>query len=602
VKTANEIVELFNSRKRDQDPMIGHMREMRLAYNGDLPVVLPTLDANERPFTANLIAQGLDQIAMRVASVLPNVHCPPDQPGKPRAEDYAQIRRNAILGWWNANEMDLKMRRRARHLIGYGTSPVILRPDFNTGLPTWQLASPLHTYPGPVDNPDDMVPPDAIFAYRRPWSWLKATYPAKVNAMAAGMPAPDERFDVLEYIDANESVLIAVGKPKAGRTDTWGNVEVAEGPAPIAELDRVPNRIGRPMCVVPGRITLDRPGGKFDGMIGIYMQQAKLMALEVIAVQRSVFPEKWLEARPNELPAIVIPANAQTGAIGVLKGGVLQVPQLQPGFQVQPMLDRLAAEMRSEGGLPSDLSGQSATNVRTGRRGENLLSSAIDFPIQEFQNIFERSLQHEDEVAQLIVRDYALMPKKAVMVGWGGPKVPVAYETKHFADSVANSVDFGLLGGDLNEQTVMWGQLLGTEVASVQTVRENHPAIEDPEAEHARVTFEQLEKSLLMEVAQPGSFSLPDKARVMELVATQKIPVYAAIMRVQKEAQDRQATAGPPGAPTGPTPPGAPGAQPGIAPPGMGAEAGTGPQGSLPPLAQFMSSLHGVGAAAGPGG
>ena len=71
MKSPEEIVGLLTERESTLEPGFARMRRVRAAYDGDIVVPLPELDQHEQVSVANLLAQGLDQTAMRVASVLP---------------------------------------------------------------------------------------------------------------------------------------------------------------------------------------------------------------------------------------------------------------------------------------------------------------------------------------------------------------------------------------------------------------------------------------------------------------------------------------------------------------------------------------------------
>src|SRR5919106_311220 len=132
------------------------MREIKEAYEGDVVIPLPELDQANKPAVANLLNQGLDQMSMRVASVMPDVYYPPLRPGIEKSEKNARTRRLANIGWWNQNHMRIKMRRRARWLVGYGAAPVTIRPDVRNEMPMWHCRDPLTTFPAPSLDPDDM--------------------------------------------------------------------------------------------------------------------------------------------------------------------------------------------------------------------------------------------------------------------------------------------------------------------------------------------------------------------------------------------------------------------------------------------------------------
>ena len=142
------------------------------------------------------------------------------------------------------------------------------------------------------------------------------------------------------------------------------------------------------------RINLDHAQGQFDGILGMYQMQARLMALEVIAVQKGVFPDTWLVGRAGETPQIVNPADGLTGEVGVVRGGDLKDMALQPGYMTNPAIDRLERAQRLTAGIPSEFGGESTTNIRTGRRGDAVLSAVVDFPVQEAQRIMAVSYTH----------------------------------------------------------------------------------------------------------------------------------------------------------------------------------------------------------------
>ena len=157
------IITMLIERKTAYGPVLNQMMKLRDAYNGDIIVPLPEMDRNERSSVANLISTGLDQTAMRIASTTPNVFFPPLKPGDRASEKRAAVRRRATLGWWDANKMGLKLRRRARFMIGYASSPVVLRPDPKRGIAKWEVRSPLTAYPALSEDIDCITPTDCIF-------------------------------------------------------------------------------------------------------------------------------------------------------------------------------------------------------------------------------------------------------------------------------------------------------------------------------------------------------------------------------------------------------------------------------------------------------
>lgn len=599
-RTTEEILELLRMRQNAQGHILAKMREIKAAYEGDIVIPLPELDQANKPAVANLLNQGLDQMSMRVASVSPDVYYPPLKPGIEKSERNARQRRLATLAWWGQNHMRIKMRRRARWLVGYGATPVVIRPDFKRNIPMWHIRDPLTTYPATSLDPDDMCPPDCVFSFTRSLSWLKANYPDEMGRLNLGNTRKnDDAYELVEYIDADEHVLIV-----RGRRDEH-DAPYGQGPsgAPYVELERIPNRVGICTVVVPGRIGLDRRMSQFEGMLGMYMLQARLTALEVIAVEKGIFPDTYLVSRPNEIASFISgPYDGRTGLVNVIKGGDIREVNQNPGFQTNPTIDRLERSQRLTAGIPAEFGGESTTNVRTGRRGDAILSAVIDFPIQEAHDLLSEALQYENRLAIAVDKEYFDEAKSFYISIKGERNNRVDYTPSQVFDSDVNFVTYAQAGVDLNNLIIGTGQRIGVGTMSKRTAQELDPLIDDPEAEHDRVISEALEQAMLQGIQQQaaqGAIAPVDLARIMQLVITDKQDLAEAIQTAQAEAQERQAASGPTGAPDGPVPEGAPEAQVGLqgGPEGAGAppEAVGAPPQSLQNLGQMLNSLRNSG-------
>lgn len=586
MKPAEKILELLRERESNQGPAMDRMRRVRSAYDGEIVVPLPELDEYESAAVANLVSQGLDQTAMRISSTMPDIVCPPSNPESKSSEKNARVRRRALFGMWETNHMDLKMMRRARQFIGYASSPVSLRFDPVKGSVEWTVRDPLTTYPSPVIGPDDLEPTDCIFTYERTWAWLKLHYPDQADRLR-GNDALEQSdvFQLVEYVDHEETVLIAVGRVPQDNTGWARSTYTVE---PLAELERFVNRIGLCPAVVPGRVCLDQAQGQFDGMLGMYQTQARLMALEVIAVQKGIFPDTWLVARAGEQPQIINTANGLTGEIGQIKGGDLKDSGLNPGFMTNPTIDRLERAQRLTAGIPSEFGGESGSNIRTGRRGDAVMSAVVDFPVQEAQRVFAASMEAENRRAVALAKAYAGNKAVSFYVSAKGAKGRVDYTpNKHF-DTDHNRVVFSNPGTDLNGLIIGAGQRIGMGTMSKKSFMEIDPMVNDVESEHDEVIAESLEQALLASLqtqASQGAIPPGDIARIVELVRYNKADLAGAVQKVHEEAQERQATQVPPEAPE---------AQPGIAQPGTGAEAAPTPDAAgTPSLRDLLSQVGG---------
>jgi hypothetical protein len=593
LRTTEDIVGCYRERKAGMGPLHARAREVTEAYNGELVIPMPELDRDEKRAVPNLLRQGVDQMAMRISSTVPDIYYPPERPGFKQSEQHARIRRQANLGWWEHSDMKLLLSRRARHLIAYASSPVVVRHDFAAGVPRWGMRHPLCTYPAPTLNPDDVHPDDCIFTLTRRYGWLAPRYPDAMAILNKGSNCkPDTLFELVEYMDDDELVLIVLGEQT--------NAAYAAGPTrPFAELERTRNYAGVSPAVVPGRVTLDRPGGAYDGMVGLYQRQAKLMALEVIAVQKGIFSNEWLVARANENPVIVREADGLRGITGIVRGGTIEHETDNPGYKTDQTIAQLERAQRLEAGIPAEFGGESTTNVRTGRRGDSILSAVVDFPIQEAHRILETALAWENKVAVACAKGYSDSVPRSFYVHSKGAKGVVQYTPATHFTTDSNVVSFSHAGADINSLIIGIGQMIGVGLISKELGRELNPMIEDPESEHDRVLIEALETALLSGLQQgavSGSLPPADMARIMEVIAESDKTLVEAVQIVQREAQERQASAGAPGTPAAPAVPGSPEAQPGLAMAGAGAEAGTiGPTANEKGLASLMTALgHGA--------
>jgi len=560
--TAEAIVELYRMRRQAAGPLLQQMREVRELANGDVILPLNDLDKNAKSSVANLLVQGLDQMSMRISSTMPTPYFPPLREGQERAKELARTRKKAMVSMWDTNRMSAKLRRRSRHLLAYSSSPVVLKPDFRTGTAKWHVRNPLETFASPMEDPDELVPNNVIFTYTRTYKWLMDTY-GYLPGVNNGVMRKDDQVTILEYVCANEIVMVMYADPD--RNIKWNVM-------PVIELERIQNRTGRPLAVIPQRISLDRPRGQFDGVIGMYYTRARLQALTEIAIERGIFPDEYLIARPGENPQIMQVADGKLGILGMVKGGDIQQLNPQPGYKTDMAIDRLERQERLEGAIPAEFGGESGTNIRTGRRGDAVLSATVDFRVQEAQATFEQSILEEDKIAIAIEKTYfGNQPKSFFMGDRSGGKVD--YTPNKLWESDFHTVAYSASGTDVNSLTVMVGQLLGVGLVSKETARESHPMITDAELEKDRIVAESMEAALLSSIQQQaadpnGPYQPDDIAYLTKLTVEQNVPLYEAVSRTQRRAQERQAQMAPP-PPEGGM---APEAMPGLAMPGMGAE------------------------------
>lgn len=574
-RSFEEITALYHERRRQRAPEFAVAEDVRRQYDGDIVIPLPGLDSNEKPGVANLLALGLDQTAMRLNSTQPDMYFSPTRPGRKEEKD-AETRHKAMINIHEANNLDIRDGRRARLFIGMGTAPMLITPDFRLRIPRYELLDPLRTYPAPTSDYDDMCPCDVIFSFDRPLRWLIQRYPEAAGRLArvrGELEKPDELFTILQYCDDEEIVMGVIGKrsdPIYERMD--GSYWEGE---PSVEMKRTVNKAGICPVVVPGRTTLARRHGQFDGMLGMFQQQAMLQALSVIATKKGVFPDEWVIARANETPEIIRVANGLKGVIGEIIGGDIKVQPTDPSYQTPQMIDRLERYQRVDGGVPAQFGGENPSNVRTGRASDAALGATIDFTVQEGQKVLARSRQYENKIAIAVDKAYWNAPK-SFYVSYKGETHPLEYKPKELWKTDEHKVKYAHAGVDENGRTIEIGQMLGMELIGKTTARRLHPLIEDPNKAGDEVVKEGIEKAILAGLqtaaSQPGA-NIADFATIMKKVADGDIDLADAILQVQEEAQQRQASQTSQGEPAG-VDPNSPEAQPGLAAPGQGAEAG----------------------------
>jgi len=564
ILSPEELVTLFKQRQIAAGPVHEQMRRVRDLANGDIVIPLNELDKNARSSVANLLVQGLDQMSMRVASTMPGVFFPPMKEGSEPSKGRSRVRKQAMQAMWDHNRMNQKMRRRARHLLGYSSSTVYIKPDFRTMVPKWTVVNPLDTYAAPVDDPDNPLPEDCIFTYKVTANYLLSYYGQEVvDQLRMGKITNDSRYTILEYVSPEVIQMVVLG----AEDDPALNVAERVGFSSV-QLEFIPNRTGRPLAVVANRITLDKPRGQFDGILGMYYTRARLQALTEIAIERGIFPEEYLVARPGENPEILQVANAKSGQLGVIKGGDIQQLQLNPGYKTDTALDRIERQERLEGAIPAEFGGESASNIRTGRRGENVLSSTVDFRIQEAQATFESSLLEENKIAIAIERAYWGNKTKSFYIPGRSGGSESSYVPNKIWETDFHYVAYSAAGSDVNSLIVGLGQRLGTGMMSLESARESDPLISDPNLEHDRIVAEGMEAALMSSIqtqaADPmGPYQPADLAYLTKLVLEKDLPLFDAVERTDQRARDRQAAMAPPGSA---------GAMPGLAQPGTGAE------------------------------
>jgi hypothetical protein len=525
--TETQIASMFSARKKRREPLLQAMTQVRQAYHGDLILPMPDMGKEEGSYVANLVQSGIDNIGARVASTVPQIDTYPVDPSSRASIRKARTRKRALLAWWERNELPrLMMARRARHLIAYGCNVMTVRYNSAKPWPVWEMRHPLETYPSDDLSPTDLTPRNVVFHRRVTREYLRGK----------GWPTPpgttdqwggQEKFDLLEYMDATEHVL-CVSDPST-RT--------------VTPIMRREHRVGRTPVVVSQRVSLDQPMGQFNQVVGMYGLQAKLMALELIAVEKGIFPDTYLVSRPGEQARYISgPYDGRSGRVNEIEGGDVKEIVSQPTYLATQMIDRLERAQRVTAGIPAEFGGESGSNIRTGRRGDAVLSAVIDMPIKEGQDALAAALEVENELAARVA--LAWMPdKQLTYIGdFGGrarSKKNLTFTPRQiFGETQVNRVTYPFSGSDIQGQTAIIGQMTGIGLLSTETARHLHPYIDDPESEKDLMQAETIERSLMAGVQQAaatGALPVPRLVQLWALVREDKKELGEAIQQINEE-------------------------------------------------------------------
>jgi hypothetical protein len=548
-----EIISLYKQRLNFYGPLHQKMKIIQSIYNGTMEVPLPDMEENAMPSVPNLLAQGVDQMAGRITSVIPAVNFASVKPGVRVSDRRAATAARTVTGWWQEDRLPMKMKQRGRHQIAYGMSPVVIRWNYKDKRPTWQVRHPLETYPSVDVMPGQLTPTDTIFAYRRSGAWLKSKgYGDRLLALTGDYNTPnDASYLIIEYVDTLETHQVLVGY-RTPDPYAMSDIDLISGQMKGVTLERFMNMSGDECpVVIPMRITLDTAGGQFDNMIGMYYQQAKLMALETIAVEKGIFPDTYLVSRPGEVGRFLDgPHDGRTGMVNIIAGGDIREIQSQPGYLTNPTIDRLERNQRVTAGIPAEFGGESGSNIRTGRRGDAVLSAVIDYPVAEAQETFAYALQEENEVAIALSKAWAGDEKRTIYVGTGNSARPVTYIPNDTFETDEHVVSYPASGADINSLIIGIGQRVGLGIMSKETAATLDPYIDNPEQEHDAIIAEGLEQALMSGIQQQAaSGAIPPMviAKVMKLVRDDRMELAEAINKVtedaMKEQQEKEAAA-----------------------------------------------------------
>jgi hypothetical protein len=584
------------------------MKDILDRYDGDWVLPMPDIDKepNLPPLTPALVADAVDNMAMRAASVKPVNIFPAIDPNKDRgrrSREYAEKRRKIVAATYHSSKWNLARRRYYRQLAAYHTCSLVVLPDFVTGLPKIEVRDPLGTYVEPQANEELRQPEYVAFVTRHSAEYLRRIYPQARQENGGPIHKDDYRelWDCVEWYDLDQTVFGIIGP-------VWDDRRMSnERPwiTPWQQLSpSYPNRIGQSPAVVPHNVSLGRIASRIGSMLGSVDLQARLMALDILAQEKAIWPDMYAIGRAGGMPRIIGGTwkDGREGDINLLQD-VESIGQIRstPDIRTSQVIDRLERNFRTSTGLLPQFGGETYGALRTGRGIDALTGMALDPRIQELHEISEAWLPHLNAVILETYKAYWPDKKFSMYSGWPGDKGIVEFTPKEHIETTDNTVSYNLPGADVIQQTQILGSLRGAKAISGRTFRAMHPYIDDPEAEEKLVQDEDFDEALRQSILQKlltGEMPLVVSALIKKYVA-EGLDIFDAVVKADEEVRARQASQAPE------PPPGmaaSPEAMPGMAAPPQqmmamqGAPAPT-PEQSMAPrerVAQLLQAMRGA--------
>ncbi len=545
--TWDDIYTIMQTRKAANGPILNQMITVRDRYNGDW--IVPYLTKEEAPelppLTPAIISETIDNFGMRAGSVVPAVFCPAIDPTKQsgrRSREYAHTRRRIITGTYHKSRMQLLLRKAYRHLAGYATAALVVVPDFEYELPCVKVRDPLNTYPDPRTGEDFSNPQNIGFVFAKSADWIRYNWPAARSAIPDTCDG-DDMWEMIEWID-EEHIVIGLLGPR--QTNYYQFIQ--EPWRHTLELARWPNRVGMITAICPQRVTLDRIASQLVHVTGITDLMARMMALDIMAKEKSIFPDRYVLGRSGAMPQIVGGdwKDGRTGDMNLVldADGIGSLP-FAPDPTSAQAIDRLERNARVSSGLVPQMGGETYGALRTGRGIDALMGAAVDPRIQEMQEVMQAHLPHLNEVILETYKQYWGSRKFTMVSGWPSDSGEVVFTPNEHIETSANTVSYPIAGADVQSTNIILGQLLGADAISRKTFRERHPWIDDAASESARVdeeTFERAAMQSLLAQAQTGQLPLIFLAEIEQ--ARRQDPngdIFTAIQVADQRMRERQA-------------------------------------------------------------
>lgn len=545
------IYHIMENRKSKNSALLTQMIAVKDRYNGDwiLPDLSHEAAAELPPLTPALLSETIDNFGMRAGSTLPAVRSPAvdstKQTGK-RSVAYARTRSKIITGTYHYSKFQLGLRKMYRHLTGYATAACVVIPDFEAGYPCIKVRDPLSSYPDPKTG-EDFTPPENIgFIYGKSVDAIIRHFPSARSVIPVNA-RDEEIWELVEWIDA-EHIVVGLLGPR------YHNHMTRLEPQRYAmELKRWPNRAGRVTAICPSRVTLDRIASQLVHVTGITDVMAKMMALDIMAKEKGIFPDRFVLGRSGLTPQI-IGGEWQDGRTGkmnmVLDAENIGNLPFSPDPTSTQAIDRLERNARISSGLVPQMGGETYGALRTGRGIDALMGAAVDPRIQEMQEIMEAWLPDLNESIFATYKGYWGSKQFVMISGWPLDSGELTFTPNEHIETYSNTVQYPVAGADVQSVNIILGQMLGADAISRRTFRERHPWIGDAAEESARVDEETFERAALQALLNKV---MTDQMPLIALAEIEKArradpngDIFTAMEVADRKMKEQQATPPPP--------------------------------------------------------
>lgn len=552
-----EIRQLIVDMQNQQGPLLMRMREVLDRYDGDIVIPVPELSDEPKlpPLTPMLIADAVDSLGTRASGVRPSVFCPAVDQRKATGKgslEFAQRRRRALSYVYEESKWQLGTRRFYRHLAAYHTGNIVVTPDFVKGLPHIGVRDPLATFIDPQSAESLNPPKYAAFITRYSGNDLRAMYPM-ARAENDG-PITDRdvnhMWDVAEWID-DDQIRFGIVGPVMSDGYHVNNQTMWNTPSmPISEPYE--NKAG--MCIVfsPCNVSLGKVASRMAAMIGNIDLQAKLVALDIAAQTRAIFPDMYVLSAEGAQARLATGPHWKPGSSGEINivedAKAVSLLHVQADPRTQQSIDRLERNFRVSSQLVPQTGGETYGALRTGAGINALAGMAIDPMLQEMHEIYESWMRHANEAILATWKGYWPDRKYTVFSGWAGDKGELDITPSVHIETFHNTVNYAIPGADITQTTQILGSLAGAQAISVETFRTLHPYVEDPQLEGERLNGEELERALRQALAnQLVQGQLPlEVATMVHDELLQGVGLFKAVMTANSKLKAQQAAAPPP--------------------------------------------------------